>query len=145
MLTIDNAVKTYRAHNMRVTPQRLAVLDEMIGNHRHPTAETIASHVQTAMPNVSLSTVYKTLNELVDLGLLRRVDVSGSSSGARFDPTTSEHGHLLCSMCGDLTDVDVALSSSLDYQAIEEDYGVEVDSGHVELTGICAACLGKNK
>ena len=57
----------FRAQGYRLTPQRRAIIQVLLGDHAHPTAEQIFGHVQTLMPDMSHATVYNTLRELVKI------------------------------------------------------------------------------
>jgi len=137
MITLDSALEALRARNMRITPQRLAVVEELVGNTTHPTAEQMAKRVQGRMYGVSTSTIYKTLNELVEIGLVRKVDSSGK---AHFDPEIELHGHLRCIRCGDLVDVSLPGEKLKVISEMEERNGVRVTSVAVQFEGICRSC-----
>lgn len=141
MISRDRARETYRAHNMRVTPQRLAVVDELIGDTSHPTADEVATRVTAKMEGVSLSTIYKTLNELVELGLIKRVEGKGSGNeAAHFDPNMSAHGHLHCKRCGRVIDLDLTRNCSIDIAELEREHSLRVTHLEIEATGICSYC-----
>jgi len=91
-----------RERGGKVTPQRLAIYEALQGNGTHPTAEAIFDRIRAAMPTVSLATVYKTLNELVALGELRRFDINGVS---HFDERTDAHAEVVCLKCDTIVDV----------------------------------------
>lgn len=140
MITREMARDTYRAHNMRVTPQRLAVVEELSKAFHHPTAEDVARSVKANMPGVSLSTIYKTLNELVDLGLVKRVESRGSGEPTRFDPNTDVHGHLHCTQCGRVLDIDIPDGYAETIKSYAKKHGISVEEMQLELTGICQDC-----
>ena len=141
MISRDLARETYRAHQMRVTPQRLAVVDELEGDTTHPTADEVAKRVKQRMQGISLSTIYKTLNELVDLGLIKRVEGVGSENAAtHFDPNTDMHGHLHCRKCGHIVDIEIDDRYHDGIKGLEKKYKVEVENLQVEMTGVCWAC-----
>lgn len=138
MLEMESAVARLRDAGMRMTPQRRAVLLALEGNRTHPLAEEVATTVSASMPGVSLSTVYKTLHELVDLGLLQRLDLPG---GMRFDPEVASHAHLVCSACGSVVDVELPARISASLAEAAAGCGASVESVHVDLRGTCGACL----
>jgi Fe2+ or Zn2+ uptake regulation protein len=102
------------------------------GNTQHPTAEAIHERVREVMPTVSLTTVYKTLNELVHAGELKRFDVDGVS---HFDPNTAPHGEAVCLRCGLIVDVDHAAPN-----AAAEGKGFQVRSAALTFYGYCREC-----
>lgn len=135
MLTRENAYETLRAAHLRLTPQRRAVIDVLAGNTTHPLADEVASAVQHNVEGVSLSTVYKTLHELADLGLVREI---GLGKAMRFDAETAEHLHFSCDVCGCVHDAPLpeSVGSALAQAASEHDVT------RLELTahGVCAEC-----
>lgn len=146
MISRDRARETYRAHNMRVTPQRLAVVDELIGDTTHPTAEDVAGRVKAKMEGVSLSTVYKTLNELVELGLIKRVEGKGAGNeAAHFDPNVVTHGHLHCRQCGRIVDLELTKNCLVDSAELEKEHAVRIENIEIEANGICSNCIEEEK
>jgi Fe2+ or Zn2+ uptake regulation protein len=87
----------------KITPQRLAIYQALEADTTHPTAEAIYDRIREAMPTVSLGTVYKTLNELVAIGELRRFDINGVS---HFDTRTDTHAEVVCLSCDVIVDVE---------------------------------------
>ena len=124
---------------MRLTPQRLAVLDALADlRYDHPTADTIARQVSRKVSGVSLSTIYKTLNELADLGVLRRVQVDGTT---RFDPNLSFHAHLKCTECSDVVDIELPDGAASTVAKVESQHGIRVAEVQFDYVGTCAKCL----
>ena len=141
MVSREIARETYRAHNMKATPQRLAVVDELVGDISHPTADEIARRVMAKMQGVSLSTIYKTLNELVDLGLVKRLEGRGNGNeAAHFDPHTNFHGHVHCKKCGRIVDFEISDGYKDGIAKVEKALAVEIESMHVEFVGMCRTC-----
>ncbi len=79
---------------LRVTPQRIAILGAVIRLDNHPTAEKIIEYIKKKHPSISVGTVYKVLDSLVENNLLRRVKTESGSM--RYDPLPSNHHHLYC-------------------------------------------------
>ena len=92
-----------RDQGKRVTPQRLAIARTLQELDRHVTAEMLYDEVQARKVPVSLATVYNTLHQFTQAGLLREVAVEGSKTF--FDTNTSNHYHFLCEDTGDLVDI----------------------------------------
>lgn len=137
MLVPEHAIKRLREAGLRLTPQRRAVVDTLIGDTSHPLAEEVASRVAERMPGTSLSTVYKTLHELSDLGLVRRLD---TPSAMRFDPDVSDHAHLICRDCARLFDVPVPPSVNQEVRAAVTAEGGCASRIEVVIHGTCALC-----
>jgi Fe2+ or Zn2+ uptake regulation protein len=92
-----------REHGVRVTTQRLAVYRALAEDPSHPTADSIYQRLRGAMPALSPATVYRVLESLVRDGLLRRVSTTGGAG--RFDANLTPHQHLICRVCGRMSDV----------------------------------------
>lgn len=137
MLNVGEATERLRMSGLRITPQRRAVIDALVGDDTHPHAEVVAERVGRLMPNVSLSTVYKTLHELADRGLVTRLDLPG---GMRFDPDEHPHPHFVCKDCGVVLDAHLAEdpTSRLLRAASTEMFSAE--SVAIEFRGTCKAC-----
>lgn len=123
---------------MRLTPQRLAVIDAIIATAGcHPNADDIAHEVGKNISGVSLSTIYKVLGELADLGLVHRVTIDGV---VRFDENLDAHAHLRCEQCGELVDLDTPGELIRSLHDMEQSNGVRASRFEVDLTGLCAVC-----
>lgn len=95
-----------RLYDLRPTRQRLALIDLLFskpGHNQHVTAETLFAQATKAKVGVSLATVYNTLNQFTESGLLR--EVSLSSGASYFDTNTTPHDHILDEDSGLLTDL----------------------------------------
>ena len=90
---------------MRYSKQRELVMQTVQQLCDHPTAEEIYDKAAQECPNLSLGTVYRNLNSLVEAGRVRRVSIPGKAD--RFDHTLPWHSHLYCTVCGGVTDAEV--------------------------------------
>ncbi len=90
---------------MRYSKQRELVLQTVEQLCDHPTAEEIYDEAAKECPGLSLGTVYRNLNSLVDAGRVRRVSIPGKAD--RFDHTLCWHSHLYCTVCGGVADAEV--------------------------------------
>jgi Fe2+ or Zn2+ uptake regulation protein len=136
MLSPDELVIRFREQGLKITPQRQAVFRAIHGNHSHPTAEAVHAVVVEEMPNVSLRTVYQTLNDLADMNEILHLDL-GTGAG-RFDPNVeTPHHHLVCDSCGLVTDLHTEVSP-VPSQDLPD--GFEVRGTELVLRGLCAAC-----
>src|SRR4051795_4223351 len=103
-------IEALRKRGQRVTPQRLVINRTLQDLNRHVSAEEVLGAVEERLPNVSLPTVYSTLELLGQLGLVRRVGPAGGR--VLFDPRMDEHQHAVCSVCGRVEDLDTHVDSS---------------------------------
>lgn len=83
------------ACGLKVTPQRIAVLEAVIKLNNHPTAEQIIAHIRQNHPNIATATVYKVLESLTAIGLIKRVKTDKDIM--RYDAILEKHHHLYCS------------------------------------------------
>ncbi len=128
-------MEKYRNLGLKLTPQRLAILDFLENNRMHPSAEEIFVAVSKRFPTMSFATVYNTLDALRRKGEVRELTIDPEKK--RFDPDTSPHHHLICVQCGSIADIfvdyDLRLSGG-------DASGYEVIGKHVEFYGICPGC-----
>jgi Fe2+ or Zn2+ uptake regulation protein len=139
MQSPDALTDLFRAHGRKITAQRQCIFEALEGDVTHPSAERVYEKVRRDMPNVSLKTVYHTLNDLADLGAIAVLDVGTGS--ARFDPNVeTTHHHLVCRACGKVRDV------AADFPGLRVSrratQGFEVDSAEVVFRGLCDDCKG---
>ena len=93
MHTLEAILELFRQNGLKITPQRRVILEVLTRDDSHPTADEIYQRVLSMMPDVSRTTVYNTLRELVALGEL--VEVHGlSEGGMRYDADAGVHHHL---------------------------------------------------
>jgi Fur family transcriptional regulator, peroxide stress response regulator len=79
---------------LRITPQRVAILEAVHRLMNHPRAEQIIRYTQNHHPHIAVGTVYKVLDYLVEHGLIQRVKTEGDTM--RYDPVPDRHHHLYC-------------------------------------------------
>lgn len=123
-----------------MTPQRRVVAEVLDGEgeHVHLTAEAVHSRAQTRLPEISLATVYNTLNELVSMGEVLEISTGGTAK--RYDPNARlAHHHLVCTSCGDLRDVFPDGERSLGLGDGDR-HGYEVTGVEIVFRGRCPAC-----
>jgi len=118
------------------TPRRLLVrcLFEASG---HRTAEELAAEIQTHAPDVSISTVYRNLEELERLGVV--VHSHLGHGPATYHLASATHGHLVCQKCDAHVEIDQGFFSDLRSRAIA-DFGFTIDPRHFAVIGLCRAC-----
>ncbi len=100
-----------RRTDWRLTAQRRAVAEAFAGEHVHLSADEVRSRARGRLPEISLATVYNTLNELVALGEIQ--PVQAGHGRPRYDPTPTAHDHLVCLGCGEIHDVHARGHASL--------------------------------
>ncbi len=132
-----------RERGVPFTTQRRTVLEVLLQRSDHPTADQIFETVKLLNPRIARRTVYRVLDDLAQLGLIRRVHHPGAA--ARFDAKTYRHHHLVCTGCGKIVDLE---SVELDRIALPKSkpHGFDVRDFSVQLMGVCQECRkGKAK
>ena len=81
-------------NNLKITPQRIAVLEVLMGLRNHPSAENILEHVRRRNPHVTMGTVYKILDIFTEKGIVKKVKTD--TGHMRYDPVREKHHHLYC-------------------------------------------------
>jgi len=123
----------------RFTRQRAAVYEHLASARNHPTAEDLYLAVQRRMPHISLATVYKALEALIDARLAAKL--VGEAGPARYDCRRDDHYHMRCTRSGEVHDMPVAydpqLLDKLDPQLIEtlRSQGFHITSYRLEVQG----------
>lgn len=124
-------------HGLRLTPQRLLVLDA-VQRLGHATPESVWSEVRQGDPDLNASTVYRTLDLFERLGVIRHMHL-GSGPSTYHSGGGAPHLHLVCESCGAVTEGDVELASGL-VGRLREVHGFSPDVEHMAISGRCAAC-----
>ncbi|MBE1466827.1 Fur family ferric uptake transcriptional regulator [Kibdelosporangium phytohabitans] len=133
---------TLHKRGMRMTPQRQLVLDAVVALE-HSTPEQVCRHVQRTTPTVNITTIYRTLDLLEQLGLVRHAHIGhGAPTYSAHD---HEHVHLVCHQCSDVQEVPCELLDGLS-GTLRDQYGFKLDASHVALSGTCRNCInGESK
>jgi Fe2+ or Zn2+ uptake regulation protein len=93
-----------RRAGLKMTPQRIALVQLFATDESHPTAQALFERLRPAFPSMSFATVYNTLDALAKAGLSSTLRLGNA---ARFDPNTAPHHHTVCDVCGEVRDVPV--------------------------------------
>jgi Fe2+ or Zn2+ uptake regulation protein len=136
--TLDNDLAaTLHARGQRVTPQRVVIHRALRELDRHVTAEDVLELASERLPNVSLPTVYATLELFEQLGIVHRV--AAGPGAVLYDPRGDEHHHLVCRRCGAVEDVDAVVDVT-GLQRAARRSGFAGDRAEVVLSGLCGRC-----
>ncbi len=126
-----------RAKGYRLTPQRQLVL-QAVRSLDHATPEQICAEVRRTASGVNISTVYRTLELLEQLGLVTHTHL-GHGSPSYHPAEISDHLHLVCRECGHVTETDAEVAA--DFAArLAERHGFETDMRHFAVFGRCRDC-----
>jgi Fur family ferric uptake transcriptional regulator len=126
-----------RAKGYRVTPQRQLVL-EAVNSMPHSTPEEICAQVQRTAKGVNISTIYRTLELLEELGMVKHVHL-GHGPPTYHVAAQADHVHLKCGNCGTVTDAPTGVADGL-VATLRDQYAFETDVHHLTVYGLCADC-----
>ncbi|MBV1855426.1 Fur family transcriptional regulator [Catellatospora tritici] len=126
-----------RDRGLRLTPQRQLVLDA-VRQLEHATPEQVHAAVNEVNAGVNITTVYRTLELLEELGLVTHVHLSHGAP-TYHDAATSRHVHLVCRNCETVTELEQSELAPLAERLLAQ-RGFRMDLGHVALFGLCGGC-----
>lgn len=131
---LDSSV-LLKEYNLKVTPQRVAIVEELYKNG-HMNIDDLYKNLLKKFPSISLATIYKNVNAMVDKIFLNEVKIPEAKSV--YELVKDEHSHLVCSSCGRIEDIHIdteVLENSL--STISE---FQVKNTEVIFSGICKQC-----
>lgn len=131
-----------RLHGYRITPQRQLVL-EAVNTLGHATPEELCAEVQKYAAAVNLSTIYRTLEVLEEVGLVTHAHI-GHGAPTYHSVEEDSHIHLVCDTCSQVESVDAEVAEVF-VQILRDKVGFETDVAHVSVHGQCAECLDRQK
>ncbi|MFN4196463.1 MAG: Fur family transcriptional regulator [Caldimicrobium sp.] len=137
LTTKEEKLNFYKNLGLKLTPQRLAIIEYLEKTTEHPSAEDIYNALKDRFPSMSFATIYNTLEVLIKKGLVK--ELSLDSSKKRFDPSTHPHHHFVCKKCGKIMDVE----KHFDIAIPEDLKDVEIEEFQVVFTGLCNECKEK--
>lgn len=134
---VEQSVERLKEENIRITPQRYAILEFLIENDNHPTADDIYQALVSEFPSMSVATVYNNLRLFTRKGLVKEMMYGDTSS--RFDFASTHHYHAICSNCGQIKDIHYPGLDDVEIVASNLT-GYDVSSHRLEVYGICPNC-----
>ena len=133
---------TLKRVGLRPTYQRIKILETLHRfRYKHPTVEMIFNNLKDELPVISMTTVYNTLNTLVEKNLLRALTITGFD--IHYDPNITAHHHFYCTNCHKIYDIDVICP--LDNRKKKSIDGYRIKDIHCYFKGICKECLKGSK
>ena len=134
----DSVGERLRARGLRWTPQRRTVIEVLAEADGHLTGAELLERCRQRVASTIPSTVYRTLDVLEGLGLVRHGHDANGREEYHVLPAR-EHGHLHCSECGATWEIGQARAEAIS-RAFRGADGFEIDIGHVTLVGRCGRC-----
>jgi len=129
-----------RERGLRLTPQRELVL-KAVRALGHATPEEVAEEVRKTHPGINLSTVYRNLETLENVGFVQHAHLG--HGGLKYHASEHEiHAHLTCEKCGTIIEVPIEETLPLT-QSLIDNYGFHTDLAHLAIAGRCEDCFAK--
>lgn len=120
-----------------MTPQRLAILQVLVGAEKHLTPIEVCQLTEPVVPGITEATVYRTLNFLTEQGLVMAAHIGNGQ--LVYEIASHEHHHLICRACRKSQEIDHSLLESL-YRQFQVSTGYRIDTMHVTFFGLCPDC-----
>jgi len=117
--------------------QRERILELLQSTGCHPTADWIYERLKSEFPTLSMGTVYRNLNILMDQGLIKKIDFG--STFDRFDANIGPHYHFICERCGSIIDLELPVEQSLN-ERVNRMTPYSVHRHRIEFFGVCDRC-----
>lgn len=123
---------------MKYSRQREAIKDYLSNTKEHPTADTVYMNIRKTHPNISLGTVYRNLNLLVDQG--EALKLNGMDESDHFDGNVDPHYHFVCNRCNRIYDIEM---ESIDHinSIANKNFPGKVEGHMTYFYGTCQECL----
>ena len=133
--TLEQVREELNKRGIKPSHQRIKVLEYLMGHFVHPTVDMIYHQVHREVPTLSKTTVYNTLNQFVETGLIRIINIEDNET--RYDINVHDHGHFKCVACGAIYDFPVNMEGLGDAGLA----GFAIQDRNVYFKGTCPACL----
>jgi Fur family ferric uptake transcriptional regulator len=142
VVNVDDLREALRSRGLRMTPQRQLILDAIASMHGHISVDQVHQYVVRQFPDVHITTVYRTLEVLEELGVVRHAHFhDGVAQYQRTDE--APHHHMVCTRCGADAELELALLEPLAAE-LRRRYGFDADLAHTAIVGVCRNCQAKN-
>lgn len=144
---IEKLKQKLKLKGYKLTPQRRSIVNKVIekkGNHL--TAEELYDLVKVECPEIGLATVYRTIQLLEEIGVIYKLNLDDGCNRYELvnEDEIHQHHHLICTKCGNVTEVEGDLLDSIE-KKVEEEYKFKIENHSVKFFGICDKCLKKLK
>ncbi len=120
-----------------MTPQRRAIVEVLLRERKHLTADQVLTHVRQQLPSISPATVYNTLHELGEMGVVRELDLGLGLEERRYDVAAERHDHVVCLRCGRIED---APRRDGLRALVDEGHDFQIVDRRVTYLGFCPDC-----
>jgi Fur family ferric uptake transcriptional regulator len=138
---MSQLAEVLRERGLRMTPQRQLILEAIESLEGHISAEAVHHRITERFPQINISTVYRTLDLLEEMELVRHTHFDDGVAQYHL-AETELHQHLICRGCGREQELDVEILRPLG-DLLDKQYGFQLDLAHFALIGRCASCLSE--
>ncbi len=132
---MNNYTTILREHNLKATPQRLALL-EIIFLHGHINVDRLYEDVKKKFNSISLATIYKNINAMTKNMILFEVKLPNEKSV--YEIVKEKHSHLLCTKCGEVQDIEIDTKNIV--SDISSKYTFNIEQSDLVFSGYCKNC-----
>ena len=132
---MTKSIENLKQSGLKVTPQRVAII-EYLSEYGHLSISKMYELVSKKFPSISLATIYKNVNAMIDNGFLKEVKIIGQDS--RYELNYGEHSHVVCRECGKVVDIEMESDELL--KEASKKSRMSVDSSSMVFYGVCEGC-----
>ncbi len=133
----DQVVDILRTKGVKITPQRLAIIDYLERHRVHPSAEDVYQAILPKYSTISLATIYNTLDLLQNLQIVVKLTIDDKK--VNYDYNLQPHDHFFCVTCDNIFDIPA------EYDVVKFKAGHMIEQSFVYYKGVCKGCLASNK
>jgi Fur family ferric uptake transcriptional regulator len=137
--SVDSVITYLRSHGSRITSARRVLLEALFDADGHMSAEALTEKVHKKVPDVNLSTIYRNLEELEQLGVITHSHLGHGPSSYLL--ASQAHAHFICANCGVMIEAPDEIFRGLARSA-KSRLGFDIDPKHFAILGLCADCSG---
>ncbi len=132
---MEQYIELLKHNKIKVTPQRLAIV-ELMDINGHISVREIFNKIKANFPSLSLATVYKNVNSMLESSFIKELKITGQDS--KYELTKEAHSHLICQNCGDVKDITLDTEHLVSNALKKCDY--TINDSVVQLFGLCPNC-----
>jgi Fur family ferric uptake transcriptional regulator len=140
----ERLAEKMRARGYRVTAQRTIILETIAHMEGHLSAQQVHEQAVDRLPGLNLATVYRTVETMHEAGLVDMLEAQSEPMRFALRDPENPHGHLVCTNCGNVMDLDAELIQQL-ARMVSKQTNFQLDHHHLTLGGICPHCCGPKK
>lgn len=132
---MENYTKLLKSYNLKVTPQRLEIVQQL-DLRGHMSIENLYSILLKKFPSISLATIYKNINAMLDNLFVQEVKIPNEKSV--YELTKGHHSHLVCTECKSVEDITIDVNDLV--KVAEEKSKFKINDSNFVFSGVCAKC-----